>query len=145
MRFEKIISELWVRDVLVKEIGSLILNDRYFKKLLNAKKYIFMLLISSISYCYQLWLPMQQSRDLPTLKQMMIAIRGSEYRKLSFERERERKKNYIDSTRNKLAEYQTRDDQQKKYLARDKDVMTTLDQIYRNAAQLIAFEDKIMI
>lgn len=110
MRFEKIISELWVRDVLVKEIGSLILNDRYFKKLLNAKKYIFMLLISSISYCYQLWLPMQQSRDLPTLKQMLIAIRSSEYRKLSFERERERKKNYIDSTRNKLAEYQTRDD-----------------------------------
>lgn len=77
MRSEKMISEIWVRDVLGKEIASLILNEKYFKKLLNAKKYSFMLLIGSISYCYQLWLPFQQAKDSSTLKHLLTILRGS--------------------------------------------------------------------
>lgn len=89
----------------------MVLNDKHFRRFLNAKKYMIMFTVTVMQYFYEVLLPLRQSHSRPDKwRHIFQGMRRSGL--IDFEKQKERKKGYIESTFKKIEEYKDREDEQ---------------------------------
>ena len=83
IHFQKIELELWIREVMGKELVTIMLNDKYFRRMINCKRYLMMFGSTSIHLAYDLLITyIHSEKDFSMRKGIINQLRN--YMHLSF-------------------------------------------------------------
>ena len=87
-------------------------SDRYFKNILNAKKYMLMAGAVAMQLAFEMWLPLTKCRgDYRLRKSILEELTRREYNRSNLERDMEKKWNQLKTYSKKIVEdYSKRSD-----------------------------------
>jgi hypothetical protein len=112
-----------------REILFLISDDKYFRKLINVKKYVIMFLVSSMGQSFEIaFLLRHSASNASSYKNLMRELLASP--SLNYEKEKGRKGTFLERAYKKINEYGTRKDEQSEYLNNTPNLYSNICQVY---------------
>ena len=108
MHFDKVKFELRTRELFFSEILSLMTTERFFKRFINAKKYIILFSGCALEEAYQGIMLVWKERQNAGMRHKIANELKEPFKNMSFRANRDKRKDYITTTTRKIEEYSRR-------------------------------------